>query len=73
MCLVGVGDVQQGIRHAQAVVSSLPAIHRVRPVADLGHKVLRAVPVAEQQQAGVQEYHECLSASFTMPTPGLTA
>jgi len=69
MCLVGVGDVQQGIRNAQAVVSSLPAIHRVRPVADLGHKVLRAVPVAEQQQAGVQEYHECLSASFTCPRP----
>jgi hypothetical protein len=73
LCMAGAGDVLQGIRHAQAIVSDVPAMHRVRPVADLGHKVLRAVPIAEQQRAGVQEYRECLSALFTVPTPELTA
>jgi transcriptional regulator with XRE-family HTH domain len=72
MCLVGAGDVQQGIRHAQDVVTSLPAMHQIRPVADLGHKVLRAIPVREQHEAGVQEYRECLSATFAVSTPELT-
>jgi tetratricopeptide (TPR) repeat protein len=73
LCMAGAGDVLQSIQHAQAIVSGLPAMHRVRPVADLGHKVLRAVPVAEQQRARVEEYRECLGASFTVPVPELTA
>jgi transcriptional regulator with XRE-family HTH domain len=73
MCLVSMGDVAQGAHHAQEVLSNLPTMHRVRPVADLGHKVLRAVPTAEQHQATVNEYRECLNASFTTPTPELTA
>jgi hypothetical protein len=68
ICLVGTGDVQPGIRHAQAVIAGLPARHRIRPVADLGHKVLRAVPVAAQQQAYVADYRECLNTSFAVPT-----
>jgi hypothetical protein len=73
LCLVGAGDVHSGIRHAQAIVSGLPAMHRIRPVADLGHKVLRAVPAAERQWPGAQEYSECLTASFAVPVPELTA
>ncbi len=73
LCMAGAGDVLQSIRHAQAIVSDVPAMHRVRPVADLGHKVLRAVPIAAQQRADVQEYRECLSSLFTVPTPELTA
>jgi tetratricopeptide (TPR) repeat protein len=73
LCLVSAGDVLPGVCHAQSIVSNLPAMHRVRPVADLGHKVLRAVPIAEQQRASIQEYHECLNASFATPTPQLTA
>lgn len=73
LCLVSAGDVQPGICHAQSIVSNLPAMHRVRPIADLGHKVLRAVPIADQQRSSIQEYHECLNVSFTTPTPELTA
>lgn len=73
LCLVGAGDVLSGIRHAQAIVSGLPAMHRIRPVADLGHKVLRAVPMAERQRPDAQEYSECLTASFAVPVPELTA
>jgi transcriptional regulator with XRE-family HTH domain len=72
LCLVGMGDVEQGVRHAQAVVSRLPDIHRVRPIADLGHKVLRAVPAGDQHQANVNEYREFLDASFTTTTRELT-
>jgi hypothetical protein len=50
-------------------ITGLPAMHRVRPVADLGHKVLQAVPVAAQQQPTVADYRECLTESFTVPTP----
>lgn len=73
LCLVGTGDIHGGIRHALHVVASLPARHRVRPVADLGHKVLRAVPVSEQRQGEVGEYRECLDAVFAVPTAELTA
>jgi hypothetical protein len=73
LCLIGAGDVQDGIRHAQGVVTSLPAMHRVRPIADLGQKVLKAVPVLEQPRAGVQGYRECITASFAVPAPQLTA
>jgi hypothetical protein len=48
-------------------------MHRVRPVADLGHKVLRAIPMPEQEHPDTQEYRECLVASFAVPTLELTA
>jgi hypothetical protein len=73
LCSVASGDVLPGIGHAQAVITSLPAMHRVRPVADLGSKVLRAVPAADQSQSNVQEYRECLTASFAVPAPALLA
>lgn len=73
LCLIGAGDVRQGIDHAQGIITNLPAMHRVRPVADLGHKVLKAVPVLEQPRAGVQEYRECIAASFAAPPAQLTA
>ena len=72
LCLVAAGDVLTGVRHAQSIVSNLPAMHRIRPIADLGHKVLRAVPTSEQQHADVQEYRECLYASLTVSAPELT-
>jgi transcriptional regulator with XRE-family HTH domain len=73
LCLVNSGDVLSGVRHAQEVISELPAIHRVRPVADLGQKVLRAVPSIKQSQADVQEYAACLDSSFSVSrVPELT-
>lgn len=73
LCLVGAGDVLVGIRHAQEVIIGLPAMHRVRPVADLGHKVLRAVPLSARHKADVEEYGICLNSSFTFPAPELMA
>jgi transcriptional regulator with XRE-family HTH domain len=72
LCLVGAGDVVSGVRHAQTVISGLPSMHRIRPVADLGHKVLRAIPAQKRDDAEAQEYGEYLNASFTV-VPELTA
>lgn len=61
MCLIGMGDVTQGVRHAQTIVTGLPAAHRIRPITDLAQKVLSAVPAAERSQPGVNDYRECLT------------
>jgi hypothetical protein len=39
----------------------LPREHHVRPVVDLGQKVLAAVPVEERHRAGVAELGEYLA------------
>jgi transcriptional regulator with XRE-family HTH domain len=67
LCLVSSGDVLQGVRHAHSIIRNLPDAHRVRPVDDLGHKVLRAVPAAERHRAEVRDYHECLSLTAADP------
>jgi hypothetical protein len=72
LCLIGAGDPLSGVRHAQKVISALPPMHRIRPVADLGHKVLRAIPARERSHSEVREYGECLYSSFTV-APELTA
>jgi transcriptional regulator with XRE-family HTH domain len=72
LCLVGSGDVQSGVSHAQGIITSVPAMHRIRPVADLGRRVLRAIPAQQQDNPAVREYDECLSVSFEV-APELTA
>ena len=72
LCIIGAGDPLSGVRHAQKVISGLPAMHRIRPVADLGHKVLRAIPARERSHSAAQEYGECLYSAFTV-APELTA
>ncbi|MBV9029125.1 MAG: helix-turn-helix transcriptional regulator [Pseudonocardiales bacterium] len=67
LCLVRSGDRTQGTRHALDVITSLPAVHRIRPIADLGQKVFGSIPAHERSQAWAQEYHECLTSSFAGP------
>jgi tetratricopeptide (TPR) repeat protein len=62
LCLVRSGDLEQGTRHAQAVLSQVPSMHAVRPIADLGHKVLKSVPARYLHNAGVAEYREFLAS-----------
>jgi hypothetical protein len=72
LCLVGSGDVQSGVSHAQGVITRLPAMHRIRPVADLGRRILKAIPAQRQGEPNIREYDECLAASFEV-VPELTA
>ncbi len=72
LCLIGSGDVLDGVRHAQSVINGLPEMHRIRPVADLGHKVLRAIPAQRRENADVREFNECLSVNFSA-APEITA
>jgi len=60
MCLVRSGDVTEGTRHAQAVITNLPAAHRIRPILDLGRTVLAAIPPPERDRTRVQEYRDWL-------------
>jgi tetratricopeptide (TPR) repeat protein len=64
LCLVRSGDLTQGTRHAQATITNLPVMHRIRPVADLGQRVLGSIPAHERRRGWAQEYRECLDSSF---------
>ncbi len=64
LCLVRSGDIALGAGHAQTVITDLPVMHRCRVVADLGQKVLGAIPANERRHSSVQEYRECLESSF---------
>lgn len=57
-CIVRDGDVTNGARQALDTMTSLPTEHHVRPVVDLGQKVLDAVPAEERHRAGVAELAE---------------
>ncbi|MGH3865090.1 MAG: helix-turn-helix domain-containing protein [Pseudonocardiaceae bacterium] len=69
LCLVRMGDLAQGARHAQETIINLPVVHRIRPIADLGQKVLGAIPARERGQAWVKEYGECLRVSLPGQPP----
>lgn len=69
LCLVRMGNIAQGTRHAQETITNLPVVHRIRTIADLGQKVLGAIPAPERARSWVKEYSECLEVSL----PGQTA
>ncbi len=64
LCLVRSGDFAQGANHAQTVITDLPVMHRCRVLADLGQKVLGAIPAGERRNTWAQEYRECLEVSL---------
>jgi tetratricopeptide (TPR) repeat protein len=63
LCLVTSGDASAGAGHALGVLTGLRADDRVRPVVDLGHRVLAAVPAAELRRPQVAELRKHLAAS----------
>lgn len=72
LCLVRSGDLAQGTRYAQTTITNLPVIHRIRPVADLGQRVLSVIPAHERHQGWAKEYGECLQLSFPGEVDQLT-
>ncbi len=73
MCLVRSGDVNEGARHAQAVIATLPAAHRIRPIVDLGRTVLGAIPPAQRDRPNIQEYRDWLGSCNDASSHQLTA
>jgi tetratricopeptide (TPR) repeat protein len=53
LALVRSGDVATGIRHAQAVVSSLKEEHRDWPIFGFGHEILLGVPSESDAHEGI--------------------
>jgi hypothetical protein len=64
LCLVRIGDTTEGTRHALDTITNLPLAHRIRPIVDLGQKVLDSIPAHERNQTWAKEYDECLGVSF---------
>ncbi len=58
LCLVRTGDTAAGVEHAHEVMTGLPRERHDHFIADLGHRVLDAVPVAERGRDGVREFRE---------------
>ena len=67
LCLVHMGDLARGTRHAQDAITDLPVTHRIRPVVDLSHKILMVIPAHQRRQPWAQEYREFLTSSFAGP------
>jgi transcriptional regulator with XRE-family HTH domain len=62
LCLVGSGDVTAGVQHAHGVMTKLAAADRIRPVVDLGHKVLDAVPAAARLRGEADTFRDYLAS-----------
>jgi len=60
ICLARVGDAAEAASHAEAVISRLAAGDRIRPIIDLGFKVLHSIPSSEQSRPEVRNYREFL-------------
>jgi transcriptional regulator with XRE-family HTH domain len=60
MCLAKMRDTTAAVQHAQGVIADLPDSERIRPVVDLGRKVLDAVPQEDQQRPEVVGYRAFL-------------
>lgn len=62
LCLVGRGDVVDAVRHAHTVMTDLQADQHIRPLVDLGRRVLDAVPPADRGRPEVADFAEYLAS-----------
>jgi transcriptional regulator with XRE-family HTH domain len=56
LCLVRAGDITPGVAHAQTTMADLPREQHIRPISDLGRKVLDAVPLTQRTRPDVQGF-----------------
>jgi hypothetical protein len=57
LCLVRIGDITPGVKHAHTVLTALPREQYNRPMIDLGQKVLAAMPATEHDSAQTLRAH----------------
>ena len=67
LCTVVKGGTAEGVRRAARVLDAVPPVFRSHMITETGKRVLRAVPVEQQQRAAVREFREVLTA--TAPGP----
>jgi hypothetical protein len=60
ICLARIGDASHASRHAQSVMNSLAPGDRIRPVVDLGFRVLQEIPLKDRGLPEVRGYAEFL-------------
>lgn len=64
-CLVTLGDIAGGLRHAQLILTQLPPGDYTRPVVDLAHRVLEAIPASGRNRKEPNAYREFLRETLT--------
>jgi hypothetical protein len=62
-CLVGDGDVSDGIAHAETILRDLPAEYQTRSVQVVTERILRMVPEANQRGSHIDTYRDRLIAA----------
>jgi hypothetical protein len=62
LCLSKMGDAKEGARHALAVMSRLPTADYIQPIVDLGHRVLRTIPAADNAVPEVVAFRDFLTS-----------
>jgi DNA-binding XRE family transcriptional regulator len=61
LCLAMVGDVTESVAQAGRMLTELPSSDHVRPVLDLGQRVLEAVSADDRDRPDVAAYRELLN------------
>jgi transcriptional regulator with XRE-family HTH domain len=61
-CLVRKGDVTEGLRHAQTVLTQLPEQHRSQYLVSEAQELVRSIPASGRQLNATHEYREWLSS-----------
>ena len=61
-CLVRRGDITQGLRNAQTVLTQLPEQHRAQHLVSDAHELVQSIPASGRQLNAAHEYREWLSS-----------
>ncbi len=54
-------DTTEGVRHAQTIMAGLSQAEHIRPIFDLGHRVLEAIPIEKRTDKAVTELRDCVA------------
>ncbi|GGL11898.1 hypothetical protein GCM10012284_53290 [Mangrovihabitans endophyticus] len=60
LCLARMGDTTQALRHAEQTLTALPPADRIRPIVDLGQRVLSSIAPAEHERPEALAYRDLL-------------
>jgi hypothetical protein len=60
ICFARIGDSTQASTHARSIIDALTPGDRIRPVVDLGYRVLAAIPQKDHSLPEVRNYQEFL-------------
>ena len=66
LCLVNIGEIDEGVRHAHKTLTTTAHADRIRPVIDLSHRVVAALPPTALRRPEVIAYRELLNTPYQL-------